>query len=238
MEFEDTMGVDAVLFDLDDTLHDRSAAFCRWATEFVETRLRMPGTGERQSAVEWLIAADENGYCSRPEFAARVKARFPDIVSEPVEEFVLSFQLGLVSKIELAEGAELLLDALSARSVPWGIVTNGTTRQQTRKIARLGLADRAACVLISEAFGAKKPHAEIFLAAAQKIGAEPGSILFVGDHPVNDILGAQAAGMRTAWLRLGRDWPREHADTRPDLILEGLAELDAGCSKFSTTISG
>jgi len=220
-----TTPIRAVLFDLDGTMHDRSEAFRRWAAGFVAARMGAQDEQERHNAVEWLVAADEDGYCSRPEFAARIEVRFPDVVTEPVDEFVLSFQLALVSHVKLADGAEALLGVLAARSLPWGIVTNGSTRQQTRKIERLGLTGRASCVLISEAFGAKKPHPDIFLAAAQKLGVEARRTLFVGDHPQNDILGAQAVGMRTAWLRHGREWPKEHEGAPPDLTVDGLAEL-------------
>lgn len=220
-------GVGAVLFDLDGTLHDRAEAFRIWATEFVAARLGSQVEGERQNAAEWLVAADMDGYCPRSEFAARVRARFPAAVAEPVDVFVDSFRAGLLSHVRLADGAEALLDALAARSVPGGIVTNGSTRQHTRKVERLGLSGRASCVLIPEEFGAKEPHPDVFLAAARKLDAEPRRTLFVGDHLQNDILGARAVGMKTAWLRLGREWPQEHTGARPDLIVDGLAEVVA-----------
>lgn len=75
-----------------------------------------------------------------------------------------------------------MLDALDRLGLSRGIVTNGS-RNQLRKVEALGLAVRARCALVSEIVGWRKPAPEIFHAAATHLGVEPGSILFVGDHP-------------------------------------------------------
>lgn len=219
--------VGAVLFDLDDTLHDRNRAFRLWAAEFVRTQLGVEASAaEQDDAVNWLVEEDEGGYCPRPVFAGRMMERFPGI-AQTVNEFVTAFQIGIVARITLADGAALLLGALDARSIPWGIVTNGSTEQQMRKIDRLRLAGRTRCVFISEAFGCKKPDPSIFLAAAQCVGVDPEQILFVGDHPDLDVGGAQRVGMRTAWLRRGRQWPGKFAAHPPDVVADGLGDLAA-----------
>ena len=61
--------------------------------------------------------------------------------------------------------------------------------------------------MISEAEGLRKPDPAIFLRAADWLHVEPSQCLFVGDNPVVDILGAHAAGMRTAWFRRDAVWP-------------------------------
>jgi len=220
-----TTGIDieAVLFDLDDTLYDRSEAFRRWGAAFVAERLGLLEGAECAAALDWLAAADGNGYCPRPEFARAVLARFPQ-VDQPVSEFVTAFRIGLVAAIVPDTATDRLLDTLARRAIPFGIVTNGSTEQQTRKIRHLGLAERAACVLISESFGRKKPSPDIFLAAAVQIGQSPERILFVGDHPDLDIAGAQAVGMKTAWVRRGREWPAE-CTISPDIAIDRLDEL-------------
>jgi len=216
--------IDAVLFDLDDTLYDRGDAFRRWGTAFLKEQPGLSDASERDAALAWLVTADGNGYCPRPEFARAVLARFP-AVKQSIPEFVTAFRIGLVAAIVPEETTDLLLQALAANSLPFGIITNGSTEQQSRKIRHLGLAERAACILISESFGRKKPHPDIFLAAAAQIGQPADKILFVGDHPELDIAGAQAVGMKTAWMRRGREWPQASAIAPPDIVVHALDEL-------------
>lgn len=53
-----------------------------------------------------------------------------------------------------------------------------------------------------------KPDAEIFRRAAARLGVACGSCLYVGDHPVNDVQGAQAAGMHPVFINAyGRSEP-------------------------------
>jgi len=51
----------------------------------------------------------------------------------------------------------------------------------------------------------------------------PAEILFVGDHPENDILGAARAGLSTAWLSQGQTWPSSEGE--PDFMLENLSNV-------------
>ena len=226
----DRLPIGALLFDLDDTLCDRSDAFQRWATGFVESRLTSSGRTARDAARDWLIEVDEQGYCPRPEFGGRIRERFPVTMPESTPEFVVAFQKRLVSEMTLADGADALLNALVVAAIPWGIVTNGSTAQQTRKIDHLGFSGRTSCVFVSEAFRSKKPDPDIFLAAARDLGVPRDRTLFVGDHPFNDIVGARQADMRTAWIRRGRKWPPDRADARPDLVVNTLGELTAALS--------
>jgi len=58
--------------------------------------------------------------------------------------------------------------------------------------------------------GAAKPDSRIFAAAVQAGGASPTETLHVGDHPHQDVAGAQAAGLRAVWVnRRQAEWPAE-----------------------------
>jgi REG-2-like HAD superfamily hydrolase len=73
-------------------------------------------------------------------------------------------------------------------------------------IARLGLAGRFDLVVSSGLEEVEKPAAEIFGRALARLGVAPGEALHVGDHPVNDVVGARAAGIAARLLdRSGGD---------------------------------
>ena len=72
-----------------------------------------------------------------------------------------------------------------------------------RKTALLGLEGRFDSLLCSEDFGALKPSRKPFLALAEALGTEPGSILYVGNKREYDIEGAKAAGMMAALMGRG-----------------------------------
>jgi putative hydrolase of the HAD superfamily len=215
--------VQAVLFDLDGTLHDRDEMFRRWATWFVRERLQVRQEAAHRAVVDHLVHLDAQGYGSKEALFGWVTQQFAS-VAESSAELITRFRQERNAHLMLSHHTQHLLDALSHRGIPFGIVTNGAAEQQL-KICQLGLDQRAACVVISAVVGCKKPDPAIFHAAVDHLRVPPGRILFVGDHPENDIVGAAGVGMQTAWLHHGRDWPSDLAPTRPDHTIGSLADL-------------
>jgi len=72
-----------------------------------------------------------------------------------------------------------------------------------------------------------KPMPGFFRLAAQALGVAPAQTLVVGDGIVNDVEGAAAAGCVTCLVRTGafRAADLESATTRPDLVLDSVADL-------------
>ncbi len=217
------LGARAILFDLDDTLYDRETAYHTWATAFVQAAFPASDPNQAQEIVALLVKLDEHGYAARETVFAGVQQRYSTLTT-PLATLIADYDSAFIAAIEESQAARTLLQALLAAAIPFGIVTNGSPRQQ-QKIERLGLDRLTSCIFISHFFGAKKPEPAIFLAAAACLGMAPGEILFVGDHPHNDIWGAHRAGMRAAWLRRASSWWPETLPTCADLTLHSLAEL-------------
>jgi HAD superfamily hydrolase (TIGR01458 family) len=72
-----------------------------------------------------------------------------------------------------------------------------------------------------------KPAAAAFTAALEQIGVAPERALMLGDDLVNDVLGAQAAGITAALVRTGKFREADLAAGEPDLVLGSIAELPA-----------
>jgi HAD superfamily hydrolase (TIGR01549 family) len=80
----------------------------------------------------------------------------------------------------------------------------------------------------SERWGVKKPAPEFFAQVIQAGGSAADRTVYVGDRVDNDILPAQAAGMRAVFVRRGL-WGMAHAarpdSARADATIATLAEL-------------
>jgi putative hydrolase of the HAD superfamily len=90
------------------------------------------------------------------------------------------------------------LDAIEARRVPMGIVSNFMVEGGIEDLLRLhDLARYFREVVVSCRVGWRKPSERIYRAAIEAARVAPEEILFVGDTPIADHDGPMAAGMRT-----------------------------------------
>jgi HAD superfamily hydrolase (TIGR01509 family) len=58
-------------------------------------------------------------------------------------------------------------------------------------------------IATSEEWGVGKPETEFFARVAEMAAATPGEVVYVGDHPANDVAPAKAAGLVTCMIRRG-----------------------------------
>ena len=112
------------------------------------------------------------------------------------------------SNPRLVPGVLELLEALRGR-VKIGVVTNGPSARQRNKLESFDIRPEDLDGLaISEDVGAAKPDPAIFRHALAGLGVAPKRVTMVGDSWENDVLGALGSGMAAVWLnRYGRDRP-------------------------------
>ena len=184
----------AILFDLDDTLFDRTAALRSWTVAQVG-----PVDPVTFDAV---VELDQRGRRSRLLFAAGMVERFG--IQRTVTELATAFPSELAAHVAPEPGVRAAVQRLAALH-RIAIVTNGGAAQR-EKLARAGLADVANEVVVSEELGIAKPAYGIFERAIAWSGAAASECVFVGDDPINDLAPAAALGMATAWLPRA-PWP-------------------------------
>jgi HAD superfamily hydrolase (TIGR01549 family) len=209
--------IKGLLFDIDDTLFNRRLVFQDWLDHFARDIMGFNSVSALAHIKDEAGRINGSGYGSKKELIEippPLKSEYDDVIA--YEEFVRLTRLG--------DDAGELLTELDRRSIPYGIVSNGGSRQ-VDKIQRLGLYVRVKCVFVSSVFGQEKPDQSIFIAAARCIEVAPTNILFVGDHPVNDIAGANSCGMMTAWLHNDQPWADELLGIKPTLVIDTLNDL-------------
>lgn len=100
---------------------------------------------------------------------------------------------------EIFPDVSLALSRLREKGLKLGIVSNWDTRLPDL-LSELGLEDSFDAITFSAAEGIEKPNPKIFLACLAKLGVSPEHALHVGDHPIDDFEGAQAAGMASVLI--------------------------------------
>lgn len=76
-------------------------------------------------------------------------------------------------------------------------------------------------VVISEAARVKKPDPEIYRIAGMCLGLNSPTWM-IGDHPIADVEGAHAFGLKTGWVSRGSEWAEDSFS--PTVITETAAE--------------
>jgi len=81
--------------------------------------------------------------------------------------------------------------------------------------------------VVSSDTGWMKPHADCYRPALAALPAAAGKTMMVGDDLTNDVKGAKALGLHTAWIA-----PQATViDPEVDIHLTCLAELPAHCAR-------
>ena len=206
------LDVRAVVFDLDRTLLDRRQSFERFVREQWERFGSFLKAVDREQYVQTLIERDRDGYAPRDELFTGMIAQF-ELPSALTETLLKDYRAGFPSACLLFPDAAETLSALRAAGRKLGLITNGSVRMQSAKLACLALSPLFDTILISDAEGISKPRREIFDRALERLNVSPAHAVFVGDHPEVDVAGARAAGMRAIWRR--------------DSSVSGVVEADA-----------
>ena len=116
---------------------------------------------------------------------------------------------------------DLLVDLKSNYKL--GLLTNGPTDIQWEKIEDLGFDKHFDAVIVAGDVGIYKPDVRIFEMLLEKLSVAADHSLFVGDTYEADILGAQQAGMYTAWIKRNEDVTAN--GVRPTLVKSDTALL-------------
>jgi len=128
------------------------------------------------------------------------------------------------------------LDALEDMGLNWGIVTNKPGRMTEPLMLKLGLTNRAACIVSGDSVEHSKPHPAPMYYACELAGSEPHNCLYVGDAE-RDIIAGREAGMATVAALYGyiddhenpEDWQADGMIKQPADFLPWLMQhIDKG----------
>lgn len=212
----------ALVFDLDNTLFDHAAAMRRY----------LHSLGLSEAATDPLLEFDAAGTADRLDLCAAIAEQSDRFSS--AEQAWDHLRTGFPTFVDMGSGVRTVLREIAGR-YRIGLLTDGGSATQRAKLERLELdllfADR---VVISGELGVAKPDPRAFRAILDLIGARPTETAYVGDDPVRDVAGAASVGMRTCWVSRGRQWPA--GALTPDWTIDTVDELRSATDIAPATV--
>ncbi|MFQ5484616.1 MAG: HAD family hydrolase [Desulfobacterales bacterium] len=116
-------------------------------------------------------------------------------VTEAVDAYFSAFY----PRCHLIPGSKEMLCRLK-KTYLLGLLSNFTHAPAARKIVQqAGLTGFFHVVLISGELGYRKPHPATFDRLAEQLNVKKDQILYVGDDPEADVIGARQAGLQPVW---------------------------------------
>ncbi|WP_157077365.1 HAD family hydrolase [Robertmurraya korlensis] len=221
------MTIQAVFFDLDDTLHDSQHSFEQTVKKLfpeVASQLTMNALYIKFREASDLLWKDYvEGKTPLSDLRTRrvimaMKSLDMTIDSELANLFQKQYEYNQ-KHLKLFPEVPGLLGALKERGLLVGMITNGPVEHQHNKITSLQLTDHIPrhLIYVSDGVGVAKPNPDIFHHVRNSVNLLPHELLYVGDSWENDIVGSSKAGWKSLWFN--------HRKREPETNHEPLAVI-------------
>ena len=227
------MPIQAVLFDLDNTLTHRdltAQAYSRYLAEYYAPALKQV---ESDKIIEIVRRIDNGGYPKKELLtrgsigASAAHALLQELhwLNPPSIEELAQFWFSQFGRFAVEmPAAEQVLTQLKDEGYQLAIVSNGGHDTRLNTIRGLGIEPYFDEIISSGLVGFNKPQPEIFQITAERLGVQPTQCLYIGDHPINDVQGATEAGMHALWMQ-GFHADAEHIQYKIQQLPEIFAHL-------------
>jgi HAD superfamily hydrolase (TIGR01509 family) len=182
------LGIGAVVFDMDGLLVDSE----KLAMRGLELAAREMGIDAPQAFCQSMIGVPAD------RCRTLVLERFGDGFA--ADDFLLEAGRLTVEMIEggaldLKPGVLELLEELDRRGLPKAVATSSSREKADRHLLATGIERRFDAVVTRDDVDRGKPHPDLFLKAADVLGADPSLCMALEDS-YNGVKAAAAAGMR------------------------------------------
>ena len=160
----------------------------------------------------------------RFERALRLLNAGGEDVSAQAERLSLAHMEQLVAAAVAPAAHRPLLERLAKRAALGCISNFDHAPSALRVLDQTGLAPFLSAVVVSDAFGMRKPSPTIFREGLRTLDISASEAIFVGDSLEEDVRGAISAGLRAVWLNPTRAAPS--AGPMPAATIRELTEIE------------
>jgi putative hydrolase of the HAD superfamily len=215
--------IKALIFDLDNTLLDRSKTFLDFTSKLVDKYFMHLPDAEKHDVIDVIVNTDQDGYKDKNQMFRELLECLPWEYKPLLEELLDFYTEEYVCSAILMEDALHLLEHYKTK-YRLGLITNGRSIIQYGKIDKLNIRPYFDTIIVSEEAGIKKPDKLIFALALKHLDLKAEDCIYIGDHPVNDVDGAHQAGMKTIWMKVNQPW-RDELTVQPLKTITKLSDL-------------
>ena len=185
--------VDAVVFDMDDTLYSEKD-YVRSGYKAVAEQF-----GNIDAMEEKLWVAFEQKTMAINTVLADEKLLTDDNLKSCLNTYRYH-----IPSIELYEGIEDMLSRIRKSGKRIGVITDGRPEGQRAKIKSLGLEILVDEIIVTDELGGieyRKPNEKAFVLMREKMEVPYGKMVYVGDNITKDFIAPQNLGMKSIWFR-------------------------------------
>jgi putative hydrolase of the HAD superfamily len=228
--------IDAVIFDLDNTLTDfmraKENSIRAAVAAMVDTGLPVP----QDEATRRVFAIyRDKGIEHQRVFNVFLQEVLGQVDDRILAAAVVAYRRARDGSLALYPHAHLVLNRLLKDGYKLAVVSDAPRFEAWLRLCYLGLHHHFDLVLTYDDTGHRKPRPEPFQQALRRLEVEPHRAVMIGDWPERDIVGGKEAGLHTVYARYGdneyefgsrTEWGPSGADFEIDDLLELLEVLD------------
>ena len=228
--------IKAVLLDVDGTLYRQAPVRILMCLEMVWFGLRMRSPARLTSLIREIICfrrsrellrrvGEPNGSLDELQYIepAKILGEEAEQLRSTVTEWMLQRPLRHITRARRS-GVLEFLQFLETNKIKVGILSDYPSRDKLKALRIDRFFSVTLCSTDSQ-INAFKPHPSGFLRACEVWKLQPSEVLYVGDRPEIDAIGATAAGMPCVIIGMRRSTANYHAINSFVDLRHGLENL-------------
>lgn len=174
----------AVIFDMDNTLHDLHRA------AFSAGDALMAYCGFFGDLHFYMLNLD------KPTMVKESISRYAeDFGIKNTDECLNLFKAAELKSLELFDGIEDMLSELKAGCVKTAIISNSDSKMMKKRLNELGIEKYFDLIVTPETFGVKKPNPEVYEKTLQALNVTASETAMAGDRIDRDVEPARVNGI-------------------------------------------
>jgi len=196
--------IDAVIFDLDNTLTDfmqaKQNSIRAAVAAMIDTGLPV---GQAEATRRVFAIYKDKGIEHQRVFNVFLQEVLGEVNDRILAAAVVAYRRARDGSLAVYPHTHLVLNRLMKEGYKLAVISDAPRFEAWVRLNYLGLHHAFDLVLTFDDTGHRKPRPEPFLIALERLEVEPGRAVMIGDWPERDIEGGRAVGLHTVYARYG-----------------------------------